>query len=412
MKYTSAYLRQSPKTGKWQGFVRYKSPDGKWRQTGHTFPDTVRTRKQAEKALQAWRYEKELEAATGPSLPDAKTTVGEYVSAFVDDLEASKNVEARTVTGYRTICARIAEGFPGIPMEALTPTMIQKWENGLSASGLSAATVTSYHRLLAEVCRHAVTVDVLAKNPCDAVKTPKRRPPAPNALDAEGFARLDATLETLEPEPATIAALIALHTGMRQGEICALRWRDYDAANGLLYVNEAIGTAKGGSYLKQPKTDNSRRILPVSIELARALMRRFAYVMSDLQAREVEMTPQQFGALFIIGYVDGRYITPNAIAHKWHAMARRYGLIGTQGRAVTFHDLRHSFATQAIAAGADVKAVSAILGHANAAITLNVYADAAPDSKRRASELVSGSIKRLGPVEPYPAALPATHETA
>ena len=410
MKYTSAYLRQNPKTGKWQGFARYKAPNGKWTQTGHTFPETVRTRKQAEKALQAWRYEMELEAAKGLNLPDARTAVGAYVTAFVDDLEASKSVEARTITGYRTIAARIAEGFPGIPMEGLTPTMIQKWENGLSDAGLAPATVTSYHRLLSEACKHAVNVDALQKNPCDAVRTPKRRPPAPNALDAEGFARLAATLDGMDPEPLAVAAMIALNTGMRQGEICALRWRDYDAANGLLYVNEAIGTAKGGSYVKQPKTDSSRRILPVSPELARTLARRFAYVMSDLQAREVDLTPQEFGALFIIGYVDGRYLTPNTIAHRWNGLARRFGLIGTQGRAVTFHDLRHSFATQAIAAGADVKAVSAILGHANAAITLNVYADAAPDSKRRASELVSGSIRELGPVEPYAAELPQAAE--
>ena len=406
MKYTSAFVRQKPDTDKWVGYVRYKAPGGKWRQTAHTFPETVRTRKQAEKALQEWRYKMEAEASSGLNLPGAKTAVGEYVSAFIDDLEASKNVEARTVTGYRTIAKRIVKGFPNVSMGELTATMVQKWENGLSESGLAPATVTSYHRLLSEACKHAVSVDILRKNPCDAVRTPKRQPPKPNALDAEGYARLVATLDALEPEPVPVAALIAVHTGMRQGEICALRWRDYDATSGLLYVREAIGTAKGGSYIKQPKTETSRRILPVSVELANALIRRFAYVMGDLMRRGVEMKPKEFGELFIIGYVDGRFLTPNAIAHRWHAMARRYGLIGTQGRAVTFHDLRHSFATQAIAAGADVKAVSAILGHANAAMTLNIYADAAPDSKRRASELISGSVKEIGPVEPYAIELP------
>lgn len=69
-------------------------------------------------------------------------------------------------------------------------------------------------------------------------------------------------------------------------------------------------------------------------------------------------------------------------------MSESFGLIGTQGRSVTFHDLRHSFATRAVAAAADIKAVSSVLGHTNAAMTLNVYADADPASKRRTTDLV------------------------
>jgi hypothetical protein len=64
------------------------------------------------------------------------------------------------------------------------------------------------------------------------------------------------------------------------------------------------------------------------------------------------------------------------------------GLVGTQGRVPTFHDLRHTFATYAIAEGVDVKTVSSILGHSNAAMTLNIYASADPESKRAAAETI------------------------
>lgn len=408
MKYESAYLRQNPKTEKWQGFIRYKTAEGKWRQTGKTFPATVKTRKQAEKALQIWRAEKELEAVTDTWLPDSETRVGDYVSAFIDDMESSKSIEPRTITGYRTIAARIMDGFSDVRMRELSPTMIQKWENSLSTGGLAPSTVISYHRLLSEACTHAVNVDVLPKNPCTAVKTPKRKSPTPNSLDAEGFARLAVTLDHMEPSPVTVAAAIALYTGMRQGEICGLRWRDYDPKRSIITVNESISAAKGGSYSKQPKTKSSIRILPVSMELATVLRRRLAHVIEELQVHNVHLTPQEFGALYIIGYIDGRFFTPNAVSHRWKRLSTEFGLIGTQGRAVTFHDLRHSFATRAIAAGADVKAVSAILGHTNAAITLNVYADADPDSKRRASNLVAEATKAVGEVYPYAvAALPA-----
>lgn len=68
-------------------------------------------------------------------------------------------------------------------------------------------------------------------------------------------------------------------------------------------------------------------------------------------------------------------------------------LIGTEGVRVNFHGLRHTFATVAVASGVDIKTVSSILGHANAAMTLNVYASADPDAKRAAAGLIGDALK-------------------
>ena len=121
----------------------------------------------------------------------------------------------------------------------------------------------------------------------------------------------------------------------------------------------------------------------------------------DLQEVGITPKPEEFGKLYVIGSIDGRFRDPLRICKEWKSLSESFGLSGTQGRAITFHDLRHSFATRAIAAGADVKAVAAVLGHTNAAITLNVYADADPESKRRASDLVSSAITAQGDVLPY-----------
>lgn len=334
-------------------------------------------------------------------MPGANTTVGEYISSFIDDLEASQNVERRTVRDYRGIAKRIAAGFEGVVLRDLTPTMIQKWENSLTASGLAATTVIKYHRLLSEACKHAVNVDVLIKNPCQAVKTPKRQAPLPNSLTAEGYARLAATLDNMEPTPLVTAAAIAMHTGMRQGEVCGFRWRCYDPEARTIQVEESIGVAHGGTYSKAPKTKSSRRAVPVSPQLATILERRRIAMVSELQEAGITLGSEEFGKLYVVGFVDGRYRDPLRICKEWKTLSGAFGLSGTQGRAITFHDLRHSFATRAIAAGADVKAVAAVLGHTNAAITLNVYADADPESKRRASDLVSHAIAAQGEVEPF-----------
>lgn len=433
-RYTRGGLRENTRTVKarngrskvehvsWRGYLKYSEPnpyhverpaDGPdartaqqrrrtiWREVSTTFdPNTVRTRAEAADALAEWKRRMNSEAR-GNDMPGTDTTVGEYVNAFIDDLEASGNVERRTVSEYRTTAKRIREGFTDVTMNDLTPTMIQKWENGLTKKGLAPATVLKYHRLLSEVCKHAVDVRELSWNPCAPVKTPKRAEHSPNALTAEGYARLAATLDAMEPTPTVTAAAIAMHTGLRQGEVCALRWRDYDPEARAITVRESIGRAAGTNYVKAPKTKSSRRNVPISPQLARALERRRAAMLAELQECGLDLDGDEFGALYIVGYIDGRFHSPALIGRGWRALSAAFGLTGTQGRAVTFHDLRHSFATRAIAAGADVKAVSAVLGHTNAAMTLNVYADADPESKRRAADLVARAITAQGELEPY-----------
>ena len=121
--------------------------------------------------------------------------------------------------------------------------------------------------------------------------------------------------------------------------------------------------------------------------------------------QEAGVTPDdgEFGELYVCDTVDGRYYDPTLLSRAWKGLAESFDLIGTQGRRVTFHDLRHSFATRAIAGGADVKAVAAVLGHSDAHVTLSVYADADKESKARAVALVGYGIQQQGDVKPFAA---------
>lgn len=440
-KYTESGLREKTRSVKsrngrtrtehvsWRGYLKYQEPNPdyrepptegedtrtakqrrrlRWREITTTFdPNTVRTKSEATDALTEWkkRMNAEHRAANQPS---ANVAVGEYVTAYIDGLETSQSVSMRTIHGYRTIASRIDSAFPDTALRDLKPDMIQAWEGRLLKSGLSASTVTKYHRLLSEACRHAVNVDVLVKNPCQAVRTPKKRPPSPNSLTAEGYARLAATLDVLEPTPLVTAAAIAMHTGMRQGEVCGLRWRCYDEEAKTLRIEESIGRAGGETFSNAPKTEASRRTVPVSPRLADILERRRACMKQQLQSAKLKMKDEAFSNLYITGMIDGRFHDPIQVSRHWKTLSSALGLVGTQGRAITFHDLRHSFATRAIAAGADVKAVAAVLGHTNAAITLNVYADADPESKLRATKLVSRAIAAQGEVLPYAVTLEDT----
>lgn len=364
-----------------------------------------RERMEAEAEAERIAAEQRAEAERIAAEEAATPTVDEYVTSYIDTLEASGNVERVTAYNYRITAARIAEGFPNVKIIDLTTAQVQKWENGLSRKGYSPATVLKYHRLLSEVCKHAADVDqIIARNPCAGVKVPKQKAPSPNSLTREGYARLARTLELLEPSAVVTAATIALYTGLRQGEICGLRWRNYRVdgnGNHTIKVEEAIGKAKGGTYSKAPKTKSSQRTVPVPEPLADMLERRRAHMVKELELDGISLDQNDFDALYIVGYSDGQYHSPTLLSRNWKALSSSFGLVGTQGRRISFHDLRHSFASLAISEGADIKAVAAVLGHANAAITLNVYADAYEEGKRRASELIERAVREQGDVIPY-----------
>lgn len=351
-------------------------------------------------ALEMWRAALNAEAARD-NLPSAKTTVGDYVKDYIDTLEAAGTVRPSAISDYRTSCKRITEGIGNVVMRDLTPAIIQRWEARLLKSGKSVNTVLKYHRLLNSVCKHAMNVRDLDWNPCAAVKKPKRVAPSPNSLTAEQHARLNATLAAMDASPVVTAATLALFTGMREGEICGLQWKQYDKEAGVIHVVKAIAKAGGRKYETTPKTEAGKRDIPVHPALASMLSRRYDVMVAAMQEYGIPFDKAAFGELYICGTIEGKYLDITVLSRSWKTLAEAFNLVGTQGRRVTFHDLRHSFASRAIAEGADVKAVAAVLGHADAHVTLNVYADADKESKRRAVALVGYGIQSQGDVKPF-----------
>lgn len=193
-------------------------------------------------------------------------------------------------------------------------------------------------------------------------------------------------------DPFSTAVLLALMTGMRQGEICALRWQDVDRVSRKIRVSHALTRANGTFALSMPKTRSSSRTIPYGDELARVLEARACAMHGEREAMGLDWDE----GLFVVGNaVTGGWKSPMALGQEWRAFVRVAKLVGSQGEAPRFHDLRHTFATMAIGSGVDVKTVSAILGHSNAAMTLNVYADALADSKKVSMDLM-GRIMSAG----------------
>jgi integrase len=393
MKYSSAFVRRNG--GRWYGVLSFKE-GARWRTASHRLDAT--NKQGATRELAAWRAEMEAQA-TAEDAEDSRAsgTVAAYVDDYIDRMASSEAIEGATVIDYRATARRIAKAFPDVALRDLTPEAVQRWEAGMLRGGLSAATVGKAHRLLKQIMAEAVRLDILAKNPVDPVKPPKRRRAAPNALDLDGRTAVLSALDAMVDTPTTVGARIALYTGMREGEVCGLRWADVDiqaddagrVAGGTITVRQSIGARTGGHYVKTPKTGCVRDV-PMPADLAILLARWRRVQRTEAMAAGVTFP----GQLYVTGRVDGSYQTPDMLSHEWHALSKAFGVRGTEGRIPTFHDLRHTFATCAIAEGVDVKTVSSILGHANAAMTLNVYASADPDAKRRAAVTINAAMRR------------------
>lgn len=179
--------------------------------------------------------------------------------------------------------------------------------------------------------------------------------------------------------PLDMAVLLALATGLRLGEVAGLRYKDIDLEAAVLRVRRSSQRVddghKGHTPLKSttPKTQRSRRDIP--------LPRAFVAVL----ARYLEDHRGQPGTAPLIAAPGGKAYDPRTIQRRFDKLKAEQGL----SPGVTFHSLRHSFATRALEAGADMRTVSDLLGHSSVAFTMNCYSHSATKLKREQMEKIN-----------------------
>lgn len=395
--YSSASVREfKGKDGKrkWQGIAKYKDADGTWRQKTkvlRTFLDNennvmdVRTKTQANKALQQWLKELGSNANNDVLLLD-------YMRQYVDDRLAAGIIEPSTATDYRHTISRLERRFKTTKLTELTAKMVQGFQRAELKRGVSATTCGKVHRLLKQVLTYAYKHEEISRNPMDIVEPPKRHKQNPNGLSISEAQRVTGILLDMKPTPVCTAAFMALHASLRVGECCAVTWADVDLDNKTIRVDKAIGLANGGAFLKTTKNNSSNRIVNITDDLACKLCERRDAMLTELSREGIMMTAEQFGKLYVCGTIGGAWLNPQIASRKWSAIAEERGIIGTEGKRASFHTLRHGFATVGIASGIDVATVAAQMGHSNIAQTLNTYTSAVAESKRNAATTMGNAM--------------------
>lgn len=401
--------------GKWMGQIWATDESGKRtrkskmlkEQDGSNIPcdgNSNRGRNRAMAALSRWRADLIAEdERRGNGREDTHDidgmTVSEYLGRYLATLESSHSVEKSTLLTYRSTERRIDAALGDVPVADLTREQVQDWVKAMGEEdGLAPRTVIKSFRTLHQCLNDGVKNGPLRSNPCDGVKMPKHDREQPSSLTKKQATDLLATLEAMPQTRVVCAARVSLLSGLRIGEICALKWRDVDFQRHILNVNKAVAEGPGGSYIKGTKNRFSVRKVSMIPQLEAAFKARKEAVLSEVK---IKPSPKQLGDAFVLGHLDGNVIAPPGVSREWAQLRKLLGVVDSEGRPLKFHGLRHTHATLAIQAGVDVKSLSASLGHSSAAMTLDIYASSDEQARRAAADKFGefmGEAERHGQV--------------
>ena len=248
--------------------------------------------------------------------------------------------------------------------------------------GLAPKTVRNVHGVLTRAMKDAVRWGQLQRNPCDTADPPRGRAPEMRAWTGEELRRF---VKATESHRWAAVWMLMASTGMRRGEVLGLRWSDVDLNGRTVTIRSTRIRYGKTTATSTPKTARGNRTIAIG-----------PATLSALRAWKRTQTTErlQIGGAWqgehglVVTNVDGTAPNPEAFSNLFAKLVRAAGL-----PPIRLHDLRHSYATAALAAGVPVKVLSQRIGHADVGVTLAVYAHVMPgddeDAARRADALFS-----------------------
>ncbi len=317
---------------------------------------------------------------------NANLTLGEWLDRWLDE-QMCFAVRDSTLDGYRRHCNNYIKPRLGDKrITSVTTADVQKMYNALRENGrlkehyekgfaLSDSVIRSIHMTLHEALDAAVQAHVIVKNPTEGTVIPKVNYAPKQILTEE---QLQKFLDVVKQDPVWSDFFYTeLTTGMRKGEICGLRWQDFDERTGQLHIRRSVTNRKGGGVkVGETKTEKGTRTIqlpPSTIEILKARKKKSYsdWIFHNPTVPELPLSPET--------------------AYNRLKTLLRYAELPS----IRFHDLRHTFATHALTSGVDAKTLSGILGHTNASFTLDTYTHVTTDMQKKASGIVENFLEEI-----------------
>jgi integrase len=299
---------------------------------------------------------------------------GDYLSQWLR--HSRGRLRSKTFEGYEGVIRLYAcPGIGPVPLSRLHPLHLQQLYSDLIDRGLAGGTVLNLHLVLAQALSQAVRWGLIDQSPAAGAQPPRPRRPEPVLVDPALAARILAAVQGTTME---LPAVVALATGMRRGEILALRWGDLDEGFTVAQVRRSLQVSAEGLHFVEPKTRRSRRSVALPEFLRPYLLRH----RDDQQARRAACLSWRDLDL-VIDAGDGSPRHPDTLSSGWYSFLKRSGL-----PHVRFHDLRHAHATLLLLSRVHPKVVSERLGHASVGITLDLYSHVLPSMQTEAAAAI------------------------
>lgn len=332
-------------------------------------------------------------AGKGSYVEASRLTVAEHMRARLAHWKASSEISAKTAERYgELIEGQIVPHIGAMAVQKLKPFDLEKWHDTLKASGrkdgkggVSARTIGHAHRILAKALAEAARNDLVSRNVAALEGAPKVEAEEIQILGAEQIKKL---LASLRGRPPYAAIVTALFTGLRRGELLALRWAALDLDGKTLAVDEALELTKAGVAFKVPKTKAGTRDISLPDLVVDALREHRRAALEQRIALGLGKLPDD---ALIFPALDGGPRCPRDFSKAWARIAEAEGF-----PEVTLHALRHTHASQLIAAGLDVVTISRRMGHASPNVTLAVYAHLFRHRDDKAAAAVNAAVAGLG----------------
>src|SRR5829696_6582987 len=287
-------------------------------------------------------------------------TVEEYMDRWLNDVKDTVRQSTHERYEY-AINPHIKPALGRIKLKDLTPAQVRWFYRERLDSGLAPATIHKLHVVLHKALNAAVADGLIPRNAATGVKLPRITREEINPLDPDEARRF---IEAACGDRLEALYILALNTGMRQGELLALKWDDVDLERGVLRVRRTLTREDKAFVLGESKTKKSRRTIRLTTSALEALR---AHLSRQFEEIERMGSLYQPGGL-VFATTTGTIINPSNLRNRsFKPLLKR-----TKLRPIRFHDLRHTCATLLLSKDVNPKIVSEMLGHASVSITLDI----------------------------------------
>lgn len=350
-------------------------PDGK--------PDRVSVYGKNEKEVSIKLREISSQLAKGTYIHSCKDTFGEWVVVWLKDYKSIK-LKPRTYDIYESqINTHIIPELGDIQLKDLKSHQLQHFYNKKynAGQGLASATIKKIHSIINSSLKQALINDLIIKNPSEGVELPALEQKIIKSFTEEEHTRF---FEAAKKSDYFNAFLLADYTGVRMGELLALKWDDIDLENGQLSITKTLSLVKDRKgiskkkYLlvvQKPKTKASIRTLPLTKNAIKML--------SELKVNKSSKSNLVFPSR------KNTYIYPRNFERSFQNIVLKAGI-----EECNTHTLRHTFATRCFEKGINLKIISKWLGHSKIAHTLDIYTHIMPDTEKNAVRILESPINK------------------